>query len=182
MSGELPGKLGKLPGNLWIAVGFHSERSFGEVAWELPGKFGELPGKSGDFPEARGSRTPSERLAKFFSKVPLFPSQRLNIKIAGSWEGSIVWACVKEASCVSMVHTPESCRASPCTGAASWTNSAETRGSVAMLQQWMALHDVLPCKKYLRKQFVRNTIFGDIATILCNQFLKRIPRESFSRE
>ena len=55
-SREVPGKLGKLAGNLWIAVKFHSERSSGEVA-------GELPGKSGDFPEARGSLTPSQRLA-----------------------------------------------------------------------------------------------------------------------
>ena len=34
----------------------------GEVAKELPGKFGELLGKSGDFPEARGSLTPSQRV------------------------------------------------------------------------------------------------------------------------
>ena len=66
-SGELPGKSGKLPGNPWIAVKFHSERTSGEVAEKLPGKFGELPGKSGDFPEARGSLTPSQRLAKFVS-------------------------------------------------------------------------------------------------------------------
>ena len=66
-SGELPGKSGELPGNPWIAVKFHSERTFGEVAEKLPGKFGELPGKSGDFPEARGSLTPSQRLAKFIS-------------------------------------------------------------------------------------------------------------------
>ena len=44
--GELPGKFGKLPGNLWIAVKFHSERTSGEVVEEIPGKFGELPGKS----------------------------------------------------------------------------------------------------------------------------------------
>ena len=67
--GELPGKFGKLPGNLWIAVKFRSERTSGEVAEKLPGKFGELPGKSGDFPEARGSLTPSQRLAKFVSKT-----------------------------------------------------------------------------------------------------------------
>ena len=64
-SGELPGKSGKLPGNPWIAVKFHSERTSGKVAEKLPGKFGELPGKSGDFPEARGSLTPSQRLAEF---------------------------------------------------------------------------------------------------------------------
>ena len=34
-----------------------------------PGKFGELSGKSGDFPEARGSLTPSQRLSKFVSKL-----------------------------------------------------------------------------------------------------------------
>ena len=66
-SGELPGKSGKLPGNPWIAVKFHSERTSGEVAEKLPGKFGELPGKSGDFPEARGSLTPSQRPAKLVS-------------------------------------------------------------------------------------------------------------------
>ena len=68
-SGELPGKSGKLPGNPWIAVKFDSERTSGEVAEKLPGKFGELPGKSRDFPEARGSLTPSQRLAKCVSKV-----------------------------------------------------------------------------------------------------------------
>ena len=67
-SGELPGKSGKLPGNPWIAAKFHSERTSGEVAEKLPGKFGELLGKSAEFPEARGSLTPSQRLAKFFSK------------------------------------------------------------------------------------------------------------------
>ena len=57
---ELPGKFGKLPGNLWIAVKLHSERTSGEVTEKLPGKFGELPGNSEDFPEARGSLTPSQ--------------------------------------------------------------------------------------------------------------------------
>ena len=66
-SGEVPGKFGKLSGNLWIAVQLHSERTSREVAEKLPGKFGELPGKSGDFPEAQGSLTPSQRLAKFVS-------------------------------------------------------------------------------------------------------------------
>ena len=65
--GNFRGSLG-LPGNLWIAIKFHSERTSGEVAGKLPGKFGELPGKSGDFPEVRGSLTPSQRLAKFVSK------------------------------------------------------------------------------------------------------------------
>ena len=67
-SGELPGKSGKLPGNLCIAGKFHSERTSGEVAGKLPGRFGELLGKSGDFPEARGSLTSSQRLAKFVPK------------------------------------------------------------------------------------------------------------------
>ena len=48
-----------------VTVKFHSERTSGEVAEKLPGKFGELPGKSGGFPEAPGSLTPSQRLAKF---------------------------------------------------------------------------------------------------------------------
>ena len=65
--GELPGKPGKLPGKLRIAVKLHSERTSGEVTTELPGKFGELLGKFRDFPEARGSLTPSQRLAKFVS-------------------------------------------------------------------------------------------------------------------
>ena len=68
-SGELPGKSGELPGNPWTAVKFHSERTSGEVAEKLLGKFGELLGKSGDFPEARGSLTSSQRLAKFVSKI-----------------------------------------------------------------------------------------------------------------
>ena len=66
--GEPPGKSGKLPGEPWIAVKLHSERTSGEVAEKFPGKLGELPGKSGDFPEARGSLTPSQRLAKSVSK------------------------------------------------------------------------------------------------------------------
>ena len=70
-SGEVWGKFGKLPGNLWIAVKFHSERTSGEVTEKLPGKSGELPGKSGDFPEPRGSLTPSQRLAKFVSNFSL---------------------------------------------------------------------------------------------------------------
>ena len=47
-----------------------SERTSGEVAEKLPGKFGELPGKSVDFPEARrGGLTPSQRLAKFDYRI-----------------------------------------------------------------------------------------------------------------
>ena len=64
--GNFRGSLGNFRGT-WIAVKFHSERTSGEVAKKLPGKFGELPGKSGDFPEARGSLTPFQRLAKFVS-------------------------------------------------------------------------------------------------------------------
>ena len=43
---EFPGKAGKLPGNLWIAVKFHSGRTSGEVAGELrsPGTFQKLGG------------------------------------------------------------------------------------------------------------------------------------------
>ena len=67
MSSELPGKSGKLAGNPRIAVKFHSERTSGEVAEKLRGRFGELLGKSGDWPEARGSLTPSQRLETFVS-------------------------------------------------------------------------------------------------------------------
>ena len=57
---ELPGKSPKK---------FRGSRrkSSGEVAEKVPGKFGEFPGKSGDFPKARGSLTPSQRLAKYVS-------------------------------------------------------------------------------------------------------------------
>ena len=55
------GCLGKLPGNLWIAVNFHTERTSGEVTGELPGK---VRGTSEDFPEARA--IPATR-AKLFS-------------------------------------------------------------------------------------------------------------------
>ena len=61
------GEVWETAGNPWIAVKFHSERTSGEVTEKLPGKFGELPGKSGNFSEARGSLTPSQRLAKFVS-------------------------------------------------------------------------------------------------------------------
>ena len=61
-------------GEVWATSGepldclkIHSERSSGEVAEKLPGKFGELPGKPGDSPEARGSLTLSQRLTKFVS-------------------------------------------------------------------------------------------------------------------
>ena len=71
-SGEVWGTSGEVwetSGEPPVAVRFHSERTSGEVAGKLPGKFGELPGKSGDFPEARGSLTPSQRLAKFVSNL-----------------------------------------------------------------------------------------------------------------
>ena len=51
-SREHPGKWGslaKFPGNLWIALQVHSERSFGEVAEKLLGKFGENLGSPGTF-------------------------------------------------------------------------------------------------------------------------------------
>ena len=54
---ELPGKSGKLLENLWFPPKFHSERTSGEVA-------GKPAGKSRNFPEARGSLTHSQRLAK----------------------------------------------------------------------------------------------------------------------
>ena len=51
-SGEVEGKSGKLLGNLWIAVRFHSKRTFGEVG---RGTSKELPGKSGTFQKLRGA-------------------------------------------------------------------------------------------------------------------------------
>ena len=51
----------------------------GEVAGELAGKFGELPGKSRNFPEAQGSLTPSQRLAKFLSSVRKQPKHSCSI-------------------------------------------------------------------------------------------------------
>ena len=65
--GELPGKFGKLPGNLWIAVKFHSERTSGGSRGKLSGRSGNFQGSLGNFPEARGSMTPYQRLAKFVS-------------------------------------------------------------------------------------------------------------------
>ena len=62
-SGELLGKSGEL-GEPLDDFKIRSERSFGEVAGELPGKFG----KSRQFPEALGSSTPTQRHAKFVSK------------------------------------------------------------------------------------------------------------------
>ena len=71
---DLPGSPWKFPAslelliNLWIAVKFHSEGSRRGSRQGSSGKFGELPGKSGDFPEARGSLTPPQGLAKSISK------------------------------------------------------------------------------------------------------------------
>ena len=69
-SGEVRGTSGEVwetSGEPLVTVKLHSERTSREVAEKPPGKFGELPGKSGGFPEARGSLTPSQRLAKFIS-------------------------------------------------------------------------------------------------------------------
>ena len=43
------GKSGKLPGNLWIAVKFHSERNSGEAAGKLPGNKGRKNNKKLNF-------------------------------------------------------------------------------------------------------------------------------------
>ena len=56
--GELPGKFGELP------VKFHSERTSGEVAENFRGSSGNFQGSPGTSGEARGSLTPSQRLAK----------------------------------------------------------------------------------------------------------------------
>ena len=61
-SGELPGNSRKLLGTSGLLLNsILGERSFGEVARELPGK-------SRDFPEAWGSLTATQRLAKLVSK------------------------------------------------------------------------------------------------------------------
>ena len=68
--GELPGKFGKLPGNLWKLLLSSTVRELpGKSPKNFRGSSGELPGKSGDFPEAWGSLTPFQRLAKFISKL-----------------------------------------------------------------------------------------------------------------
>ena len=61
--GNVAGGSGKLQGNLWIAVKFHSERTSGEVAGKLPGK------SPGNF---RGSRrgTSGEVAAELPGKSP----------------------------------------------------------------------------------------------------------------
>ena len=52
--GELPGKPGKLLGNLWIALKIHSERSSGEVA-EDRGSSGKVLGSPGTFQKRGGA-------------------------------------------------------------------------------------------------------------------------------
>ena len=80
-SGEVWGtsrESGKLPGGHTGLLLSSTVRELpGKSPGNLRGKFGELPGKSGDFREARGSLTPSQRLAKFGSKVcePFSPLQ-----------------------------------------------------------------------------------------------------------
>ena len=68
--GELPVKFGKVLGNLWIAVKFHSERTSGGVAGELPGKLRGLP-------EARGILNPSQpcwpRIARYRETISAIP-------------------------------------------------------------------------------------------------------------
>ena len=58
--GELR-EVGKLSGNLWIAVKFHSERTSGEVAETLPGSSGNFRGCLGTFQKLVGARlSPSD--------------------------------------------------------------------------------------------------------------------------
>ena len=52
-----------------MMLSFTVRELLGKSPKKLPGKFGELPGKSRDFPEARESLTPSQRLAKSVSKL-----------------------------------------------------------------------------------------------------------------
>ena len=78
-----PGNFRGSPGNFWGSPGnFRGTSGLllsstvrerpGKSPGKLPGKLGELPGKSRDFPEAWGSLTPSQRLAKFVSKQQCF--------------------------------------------------------------------------------------------------------------
>ena len=65
--GNFQGSLGNFWGTSALLLSSTVRGSQGisrEVAREFPGRFGELPGKFRDFPEARGSLTPSPRLAK----------------------------------------------------------------------------------------------------------------------
>ena len=72
---ELPGKFGELRGSLGNFRGT-SGLLLSSTVTELPGKSpktsGEVWGTSGDFPEARGSLTPHQRLAKFVSNSGFF--------------------------------------------------------------------------------------------------------------
>ena len=61
---------------LRLTVKLHSENFRGSRRG-TSGKSGELPGKSGDFPQARGSPTPSHRLAELVS------NHRRNLKNNG---------------------------------------------------------------------------------------------------
>ena len=73
---DLRGSLGNFRGSLGNFRGT-SGLLLSSTVRELPGKSlktsgevrGKLPGKSGDFPEAQGSLTPYQRLAKFVSKI-----------------------------------------------------------------------------------------------------------------
>ena len=56
-SGNFWGRSGKLPGNLWIALTIHSERSSREVAREFLGKFRETLRSAGNFQKLWGSPT-----------------------------------------------------------------------------------------------------------------------------
>ena len=47
--GELPGSLGNFRGTSGLLLNSTVQRTSGEVAEKLPGKFGKLPGKSGTF-------------------------------------------------------------------------------------------------------------------------------------
>ena len=73
---ESPGNFRGSPGNFrgtWIAVKFHSERTSGEVAEKLLGKFGELPGESGDFQKLGVARLPlSDSAPALYKAWPLF--------------------------------------------------------------------------------------------------------------
>ena len=56
---ELPGKFGKLPGNLRIAVKFHSERTSGEVAENFRGSSGNFRGSPGTSQKLGGACLPT---------------------------------------------------------------------------------------------------------------------------
>ena len=66
---ELPGKSGKLAGNLWIAHNIHSERSSAEAARELPGKFGEILSGLQKGPAERGHVKKTSKVVRKCQKV-----------------------------------------------------------------------------------------------------------------